>query len=243
MFADAAPGFAEHAERMGFVDHQEGLVALLDVDEARQVGDVAIHAVEAFDDDQRALEVAADFAEDVFQRGRVVVVEGAAGGAGKLDAFENAVVDQAVMDDQVLGAEQRGDGRHVGGMAADEGDAVLDFVEAGNGFFELALDRPLAGDQTAGRSRGAVAVDGFLGGPVDARVSRQPEVVVAGKVDIGFAADHRRGVGDAIVRLEEGILDAQLAGGSLRNGDFLVAWEFVEAAEFFRNFCKNWRRP
>ena len=56
MLGDAAAARTENAERMGLVDHQPGAMAFLDVDELRQIGKIAVHAVMAFDDDQHALE-------------------------------------------------------------------------------------------------------------------------------------------------------------------------------------------
>ena len=52
-FGETAPVFAEHAERMRFVDEQRGAVArddFADLDERRGVAE---HAVDAFDDDER----------------------------------------------------------------------------------------------------------------------------------------------------------------------------------------------
>ena len=46
------PVGAEHAEAVRLVDHQQRAMALLDRDERRQVGDVAVLAVDALDDDQ-----------------------------------------------------------------------------------------------------------------------------------------------------------------------------------------------
>ena len=54
MFADAAARRPQHAQRVGLVDHQQRLVPLLDLDELRQIGNVAVHAVHALDDQQHA---------------------------------------------------------------------------------------------------------------------------------------------------------------------------------------------
>ncbi|MCY1521775.1 hypothetical protein D9M68_566020 [compost metagenome] len=82
MFADAVAAGAHDAQGMGFVDHQEGAMALLDFDEAGQVGVVPVHAVDAFQHDQDAFELAPLVLQDVVQRFPVVVGEGQAAGAG-----------------------------------------------------------------------------------------------------------------------------------------------------------------
>jgi len=51
-----------------FVDHQKGSVAPLDLDELRQVGNVAVHAVQALDDDQYALILQAALRQQLIQR-------------------------------------------------------------------------------------------------------------------------------------------------------------------------------
>ena len=83
---------------------------------------------QAFDDDQRALELATNFSEDAIQRGSIAVRETAPRAAGKFDAFKHAVVDEAVVDDQVFRAEEIADGADVGGVTADEDDAVFHVV-------------------------------------------------------------------------------------------------------------------
>ena len=63
VLADAAAGLPQHAQGMRLVDHQQGLVPLLQVDELGQIGDVAVHAVDALDDDQHAAIVAAELGQ------------------------------------------------------------------------------------------------------------------------------------------------------------------------------------
>ena len=61
---------------MGLVDHQPGAVLLLQRDQPRQVGDVAVHGIQALDDDERALVEMAVLAQQLLQRVEVVVAEG-----------------------------------------------------------------------------------------------------------------------------------------------------------------------
>ena len=94
MFANAAAGGAKHADRMCFIDQQPRLMTLLDLDDARQIDDVAIHAVEGFYDDKHVAVILAIIGEELVEvegfgevavgsahlsrgAGRVVVTEGA----------------------------------------------------------------------------------------------------------------------------------------------------------------------
>jgi len=78
--ADAGAVCAHHADAVRLIDHQQGAVAVLDVDDRRQVGDVAVHAVHTLDDYQAAAVQRAVPAEYGVQRRGLVVREGPAGG-------------------------------------------------------------------------------------------------------------------------------------------------------------------
>lgn len=232
VFADAVAARAHDAQGVGFVDHEEGAVALLDLDEARQVGVVAVHAVDAFQHDEDAFELAALVVEDGVERFPVVVGEGQAARAGELDALQDAVVDQFVVQHQVARAEEVADGGDVGGVAADEGDGVVHAVEGGDLGFEFAVHGAFAGNQAAGGHRGAVAVDRGLGRGDHVRVAGHVQVVVAGVVDVAVAADPGGGAGGAFMQFEEGVLDAEAAGAVVDDAQLLVAGVEMEAVVF-----------
>ncbi len=167
VFLNAETSAAQDSERMGFVHHQKGAVTPLDLDEVRQIGNIAVHAVQPFDDDQYALVLQAALRQQLIERLPIVVGKRNAARARQLAAQERAVVDQRIMDDEILRAEQVADGRHVGGMAAHEHDAVVDAVYLGQGALQFTVNGALAGDQAARRCRRAVAVDGRFGRRVD----------------------------------------------------------------------------
>jgi hypothetical protein len=120
VFADAAAGRTEHADAVRLVDHEQRLVLALDLDEGRQVGDVTVLAVDAFDDDQHPAVLVTDAGEQLIERGRIVVRERPARGAGELAALHDAVVREAVVDHEVAFAEQVPDHGDVGGVSADQ---------------------------------------------------------------------------------------------------------------------------
>ncbi|MNI47386.1 hypothetical protein D3C73_1019040 [compost metagenome] len=59
MLTNAIAPRTHHAQRVRFIDHQEGTVPLFDFNEVRQIREVAVHAVDTFQHDQDALELAA----------------------------------------------------------------------------------------------------------------------------------------------------------------------------------------
>jgi hypothetical protein len=172
-------------------------------------GIVAVHAVDALDGDQDALVVAADFGQHGVQGLPIVVRERAALGVGMDRALDDAVVSQFVVQDQIAGAEQVPDGGLVGCVAADEHHGVFRPDEAG----DSRSSRPwmvFSPDTTRlAEAPGTVLVDGVDHGLLDLGIARQAQVVVAGEVDHLASADHG-GVGrDALVDVEERVLDAQ----------------------------------
>jgi len=82
----------------------------LNLNEPRQIGEVAIHAVEAFHGDQDALVAVARRGEEFVQFVEIVVREQAPLGARQRPANDDAVMSKRIMDDEVLRSEQRADG-------------------------------------------------------------------------------------------------------------------------------------
>ena len=133
------------------------------LDEFRQIRVIAIHAVNAFDDHQHPLELATLLFQNGVQSCPVVVRKREPFCARQLDALQRAVVYQCVMQDQVFRSKQITDGGDIGGMTADEGNGFVHVINFGKRGLELAVDRPLARNNTTRRHRGAVLIDGRLG--------------------------------------------------------------------------------
>ena len=157
----------EHTQRMRLVDHQPGPMAARHSDKGRQIGDVAVHAVMPLDDEQRMPVARARLAKQPIGGFVVEMRKRHPPRPGKHRALNDAVVDQRIVHDHVVAAEQMADHRDIRRMAADQGDAVLGAVDARQRVLQLAMDRALAGDRTARRDRGAVAVDRRLRGARD----------------------------------------------------------------------------
>ena len=122
VLADTASGTAHGSQRMGLVDEQHRAMLLLDFDKTREVGKVAVHAVDAFDRDQHAAEAVADAGEQRVERAPVVVREATARRAGEPSALQDRVVGEDVVDDEVARAHQVADRRDVGRVPGDEDD-------------------------------------------------------------------------------------------------------------------------
>ncbi len=175
----AAAGGAEDAGGVGLVDQQEGAELLLDGDQLGQAADVAVHGEDAVGDDEGAVG-GLSAAQLLAQAFGVVVAEALDLHAGHAAGVEQAAVAEAVDDDAVVGAEEAGDQAEVGHVAGAEGESGLGAFVLGEGALHLVVDVEGAGEQAGAAGAGAVAVDGVLGGGVDAGMSDQTEVVVGG---------------------------------------------------------------
>ena len=132
--------------------------------------------------------------------------------ARQLGPHDRAVVHQLVLHDEVLGRHQHADGRNVGGVTADEGEAGIRAVEVGQLPLELAVHHSLTRDQPARRHRRAALVDGRLGRLGDGRLLVEPQIVVGGEVDELPAFVHRRGSEPAVMGAIERVLEPEHVG-------------------------------
>ena len=120
LLAQAAAGVAEHADRMRLVDEKPYAVLFLDLAQPFQIDRVAVHRIEAFDNDQDVAERLAPFGEDVVEVIEVVVAEDDRLGRRATAAAGDAVVGQFIQQDGVAAAHQMGQHRHVREVARDQ---------------------------------------------------------------------------------------------------------------------------
>ncbi len=231
VFADAPAGLPEHAHGMGFIDHEQGLVAFFDFDEIGQIGDVAVHAVDAFDDDEHAAILMAELGEEAIGLLPIVVCKRPASGAGKDGSFDDAVVGQCVVEDQVAGSEKVPDHGFIGGMTAGEGQGVFGSQEIGDCIFQFHVDCFLAGDEAAGGDAGAEAVDGLFGGGGNGGVAGHAEVVIASETDDVPAIDEGAIVGNSLVHGKERISQTGVVHEVQILAELEILGEFLDAVE------------
>src|SRR6476660_6238925 len=101
MFADAAAGGAENAKGMCFVNKQPGLMAVLDLHDARQIRDIAVHTVEGLYDNQHVAVVLAVICEEFVEMIQIVMAEDDDFRARTLGRADNAVVRELVDEKRI----------------------------------------------------------------------------------------------------------------------------------------------
>src|SRR5208337_4632820 len=139
VFANTPAPFPQYTDGMSLVHHQEGSVPFLNLNEFGQFRDIAIHAVNAFDNDEGPPETGSRLPENHVQGLPVVVGKRKVRCLGQLTSLENTVVYQGIMNDEVGLAEEMADSGDVGGMPAHKDKAVLCSNEVGNFFLKLTM--------------------------------------------------------------------------------------------------------
>ena len=226
MFGRTVPGFAENAQGMRFVDHEEAPPFLLEAHECRQVHDVSVHREDAFRHDQGTLRLGSVFLEEPLQRRRVVVGEADAFGARSLRAPDDGIVRERVVKDDVLRPEELADGGNVRRVTAHVNDAVFRTVDVGKKRFQRTVRRTFTRNQT--RSAGArppTVKRGFRRGR-DGRMAVQIEIVVGGKIEEGRPVDHGLGLRHALMALEEGIQNPRAFRDAVLHAELAVFRKF-----------------
>ncbi len=189
VFAQAPPGPAQCSERMGLVDIEHRAMLFLDGDEMRQVGEVAIHAVDAFDRDQHAAMAVADSREEHVERAPVVVGESATGGPREPCALQYRIVGQYVVRDEVSRTQQVPNGRDVGRVPGDEDDRRRCAEKRRERVLEVTVNLLFTGDQATGARACSVAIDGGLGCRRDRRIAGHANIVVGAEVGQRLTVD------------------------------------------------------
>ncbi len=105
MIMRAEPAWSDHTDRMRFIDHQHALVLLFRLNEFRQIGNITVHAVHAFDNDQHALMHMTIAFQQIIQGSPVIVGKRQSSRAGELAPGNDAVMNQTVMQEQILRPE------------------------------------------------------------------------------------------------------------------------------------------
>lgn len=105
-----------HTRRMGFIDHQKGIVAIRDLREIGQRSDIAIHGIETFNDNP-GMPLAAFLSpkpDCVFERRSFIMCNTSNIGATCPHAVVRTGVDQHVMKDQIARLRKRGQDGDIG---------------------------------------------------------------------------------------------------------------------------------
>jgi len=228
MFAESEPARAHGAEGMGLVDHEKSGVAVFDFEKFREVREVAVHAVEALDDDADPLVVASAAMKNLVERFPIVVRKRKALGAAELGALDGAVVDEGIVQDEVARSEEITQRRDSGGMAADHHHGIFGAVNVRQSLLQLAVEGAFPRNDAAGGDGGP---EFFYGGKrcgIHGGMTAEAEVVVAGEVDELAAVHQGGGGGDAFHLLEEWAGHADFFGSLADEFVALVAGVLLE---------------
>jgi hypothetical protein len=134
---------------MGIIHHQPGTVALLDLDEAGEVRPIAIHGEKALGHNHAARETRALGREQRVERIEIVMREIAPRRPGELRADHDAIVDQRIMNEQILRAEEGRNRGNPARMSRIEGDAIFGIIGFRKPDLEVAMRLALAGADAA----------------------------------------------------------------------------------------------
>ena len=177
---------------------------VLYLQQSRQVGGVAVHAVKAFDDDQHMAKILALLVQQMFEMVVIVVAEFNDLGVRAVGAGDDAVMRQFVDENSVALAHQPGDRRDIGEIAGDQRQRALEAQELGDLRLERLVRAALAANQPRGQRADAEIVEFALGLGDDARVIGESEIVVIGEADEMLAGFFQIGLQFVDLR-EEGI--------------------------------------
>ena len=212
VFHGTPAGRAQHAEAVRLVEVEQEAVPPPELDQARQVGQIAVHAVHALRGHQHPGMPGRQFAQQPVERAEIVVRERPAPGPGQPDALQDAVVGELVVQREVRRAQQLADDPDVGGMTAHQGEGRLGAQQPGDGCLQLTVQRALPGGDPARRYRRPVPGYRLGGGGHHHRMAGQPQVVEAGEVQQDGAAGAGGGPRRTLVGREVRISDAEPPG-------------------------------
>jgi hypothetical protein len=184
----AAPLRAENAGSVGIVHNQAGVVFLLQRHDLLQQPDVAVHAVDAVDDDRSRRVFLSRAPENALQVLHVVVPEEKELRAARLRAHKQAGVGPLVENGQVAGAGQGQQRAHHRHHSAGERDRGLTSLEQRNLPLQIEMSLGGAGQQPRAHGRSnAVSLHDLHHVRTHLRMHGQSQVVVGAELQLAPA--------------------------------------------------------
>ena len=172
-------------------------MATAEIDDRRQVADVALHGEDPVDHDQRAAPIGNGPLEHRLQLVHPVVAERPKAGAGELAAVEDRGMVTGIADDRVARLEDGADRAQVRLVAGRVDDHVLRTHPVGELALELDVERRGAVEKARPGDAGPVLLERVSRRLLDPLVGRQPQVVVGAEHDrlAPLHLDHGAGLG------------------------------------------------
>ena len=177
-----APAGPDEADRVRVVDHDERVVAVGEVADLVELGEVAVHREDAVGRDEPVPGIRAS-REPRLELVHVAVRVPLPPRLAEPDPVDDRGVVELVGDHRVALVEQRLEHAAVGVEARREQDRVLRPEEGRQPFLQLAVERLRPADEPHGRHPVAPAVEGLVGRRDHLRVVREAEVVVRAEVE------------------------------------------------------------
>ena len=178
-----AAAAAEHADPVGVVGHQPGVVGAGNPRERRKRREVAVHGKDAVGQDERPRMGVAVLGEKGAHMVDVVMAEGEQPRAAQLGAAPQAGMRELVDQEEVFFARQGWNDAEIGQITGAEHAGALGSLEPGEAVFQLGIERVIAGDEPRGPGADPVARERLARRRNDRRVLGEIEIVVAGKGD------------------------------------------------------------
>jgi hypothetical protein len=196
-----APAAAEHADAVGVVRHQPGVISAGKPRQSGQGREVAVHRKDAVGEDHRPFVARAVFGEQRARMVEVVVPEREQPRSAQLRAGPQAGMRQFVDQHEIVRAEQSWNHSKVGEIAGTENAGALRSLQPGKPCLQLGVERMVASHEPRRPGPDAVTGQRLLRGRDDLGMIDEIEVVVAGE-----------GTQPATVTLDDDAIGPQGAG-------------------------------
>ena len=195
-FRRTATACAESRRPVRVVEERHRAVLARDRQHLRERCDVAIHRVDAVEDDEHPPKLARRSRDRLFERGDVSVREHPCARVRELAAVDDRRVVEGVRDDHVALPGQRGDHADVRHVAGAEREGRLGTEECGELVLECLVQVEVPGDEPRAPGCTAELARRARGGLGHLRVVCEVEVVAARKEqDLAAVDDHARCLG------------------------------------------------
>ncbi len=112
---------------------------------------------------------------------KIIVAEHDGFGDGAFGPADDAVMGEFVDEQRVPRSKQMGDRRHIGEIAADEGQGRVGAEKLREPFFQKMMHRPLAADEAGGEGAGAEGRERGRGRALHRGMRGKPEIIIIGE--------------------------------------------------------------
>ena len=183
VFVRATAGLAHEADRVGIIDHDEGVVFVGEVADALQIGDEPIHREHPVGSDELEAGLGGvGFLQLQLEVFEVVVLVTVALRLAEPDPVDDRRMIQLVGDDGILRAEQGLEQAAIGVETGGVEDGVVGAEELGEGRLEVLVYLLRAADETHGGEAVAPAVKRRVRGGDEFGMVGEAQVIVGAEI-------------------------------------------------------------